>query len=100
MSSADSTAADAASADAAAGAAGEPDSAQARQPVLRVVRGNPSAQELAALTAVISARQAAAAHAASGHAPQPRSEWGHPARAHRRPLRVGPDQWRRSAWAQ
>jgi hypothetical protein len=70
------------------------------QPVLRVVRGDLTSEELAALVAVVAARNAAAAHAAANASgPRPRSEWGHPARAVRRPLRVGPDAWRRSAWA-
>ena len=70
------------------------------QPVLRVVKGDPTPEELAALVAVVAARNAAAAHAAAaGARPRPRSEWGHPVRAHRTPHRVGPDAWRRSAWA-
>jgi sarcosine oxidase gamma subunit len=68
------------------------------KPVLRVVKGDLTPEELAALVAVVAARNAAAAHAASRSTKRPRSEWGHPARAHRTPLRVGPDQWRRSAW--
>jgi hypothetical protein len=69
-------------------------------PVLRVVRGDLTSEELAALVAVVAARNAAAAHAAANASgPKPRSEWGHPARSHRTPLRVGPDAWRRSAWA-
>jgi sarcosine oxidase gamma subunit len=68
------------------------------KPVLRVVKGDLTPEELAALVAVVAARNAAAAHAASRGKKRPRSEWGHPARAHRTPIRVGPDQWRRSAW--
>ncbi|KQO42255.1 hypothetical protein ASF37_12000 [Aeromicrobium sp. Leaf289] len=67
--------------------------------MLRVVRGDLSPEELAALVAVVAARNAAAANAAAGAKPAPRSEWGHPVRAHRTPHRVGPDAWRRSAWA-
>ncbi|TXL57319.1 acyl-CoA carboxylase subunit epsilon [Aeromicrobium terrae] len=69
------------------------------KPVLRVVKGDLTPEELAALVAVVAARNAAAAHAASRTRKRPRSEWGHPARAHRTPLRVGPGQWRRSAWS-
>ncbi|MEH3033027.1 MAG: acyl-CoA carboxylase subunit epsilon [Aeromicrobium erythreum] len=69
------------------------------KPVLRVVKGDPTPEELAALVAVVQARGAAAAAAAARQVRPPRTEWGHPARAVRRPLRVGPDQWRRSAWA-
>jgi hypothetical protein len=69
------------------------------KPVLRVVKGDLTEEELAALLAVVAARNAAAANAAARATKRPRSEWGHPARLMRRPLRVGPDQWRRSAWA-
>ena len=65
------------------------------KPLLRVVKGNPTAEELAALVAVVAARSAAVAPAK----PKLRSEWGHPARAARGPHRPGPDAWRRSAWA-
>lgn len=68
-------------------------------PALRVVRGDPSPHELAALIAVVSARNAAAAAVPRGRSRSVRSEWGHPARAHLQRPRVGPDQWRRSAWA-
>lgn len=65
-----------------------------RAPLLRVVKGDLTAEELAALVAVIAARAVGGAPAK----PQPRSEWGHPARLVRTPLRPGPDAWRRSAW--
>ena len=69
------------------------------KPVLRVVKGDLTPEELAALVAVVAARNAAAAHAAARSAkPKPRSEWGHPRRMARRPHTFGPDQWRRSAW--
>lgn len=67
-------------------------------PLLRVVKGDPTAEELAALVAVVAARNAAAAAAASASTPKPRSEWGHPVRLHRGPHRVGPGQWRASSW--
>jgi hypothetical protein len=69
------------------------------KPILRVVKGDLTPEELAALVAVVAARNAAAAHAAARSAKRPRSEWGHPGHAVRRPHRVGIDQWRRSAWA-
>jgi len=65
------------------------------KPVLRVVKGDPTPEELAALIAVIAARSAAGAPAKKPL----RSEWGHPARAVRGAHRPGPDAWRRSAWA-
>ncbi|MEJ7636213.1 acyl-CoA carboxylase subunit epsilon [Aeromicrobium sp.] len=68
------------------------------QPVLRVVKGDLTPEELAALVAVVAARNAAAAHAAARTRPQIRSQWGHPARMARAPHRFGPDQWRRSAF--
>jgi hypothetical protein len=65
------------------------------EPLLRVVKGDLTAEELAALVAVVTARGTAVAP------PKPslRSEWGHPARMVRRPHRPGPDAWRRSGWA-
>ena len=65
------------------------------KPLLRVVKGDPTPEELAALIAVVAARSA------GGTPPKKslRSEWGHPARAVRGPHRPGPDAWRRSAWA-
>ena len=62
--------------------------------LLRVVKGNPTPEELAALVAVVAAQSAAAPAK-----PKPRSEWGHPARAVRGLHRPGTDAWRRSAWA-
>ena len=68
------------------------------KPVLRVVKGDLTPEELAALVAVIAARNAAAAHAASRTKTAPRSQWGHPARVARTPHRFGPGQWRSSAF--
>jgi hypothetical protein len=67
------------------------------RPWLRVVSGNPTADELAALVAVLAAAQARASQAAAAAAPTRRSAWGLPASAFRQPLRHGPDAWRRSA---
>ncbi|HEX3387848.1 MAG TPA: acyl-CoA carboxylase epsilon subunit [Streptosporangiaceae bacterium] len=65
------------------------------QPVLSVVSGRPTAEEVAAVTAVVlAARQrAAAARAALGPAP---SAWLDRASLTRAPLRPGPGAWRRS----
>jgi Acyl-CoA carboxylase epsilon subunit len=65
------------------------------QPLLRVVRGEPSAEELAALTVVLTALS------------QPRERrravpvggWADNGAAHRRPLRPGPGGWRAAGWA-
>ncbi|MGI8701796.1 MAG: acyl-CoA carboxylase subunit epsilon [Nocardioidaceae bacterium] len=71
-------------------AAEEPDS-----PLLRVVRGDPTAEELAALVAVLSARADSTGRAAGPAAPQ--SAWAAPRLRTRRPLHPRPDEWRRSA---
>jgi hypothetical protein len=63
--------------------------------LLRVVRGEPSAEELAALVAVVSARASSASGSADA-APR-RSAWGDPARGVRQPVSPGRDGWRASA---
>jgi Acyl-CoA carboxylase epsilon subunit len=68
------------------------------QPVLSVVSGRPTAEEVATVTAVVSAvlaarQRAAAARAALGPAP---SAWLDRATLTRAPLRPGPGAWRRS----
>ena len=65
---------------------------QPAAPVLRVVRGNPDAAELAALVTVIAAASASAA-AAAAHRPQ-RSAWAAHDRGVRAPLTSG--GWARS----
>ncbi|KAA1422433.1 acyl-CoA carboxylase subunit epsilon [Mumia zhuanghuii] len=68
-------------------------------PLLRVVKGDPTAEELAALVAVVAARGAAAAvAAASSGAPRRRSAWGDPALAVRPVHSHGSNGWRRSAF--
>jgi hypothetical protein len=63
------------------------------RPLLRVVRGTPDDEELAALTAVV-------ASIASGPRPAPeqapRSRWADRAALVRRPLPFGPGAWRAS----
>ncbi len=63
------------------------------EPLLRVVKGDPTPEELAALVAVVGVRRGAGA----APAPRPRPLWGHPAAAMRRPHRAGPGAWRASA---
>ena len=75
-------------------AAGGSEATEPTKPLLRIIKGDPTPEELAALIAVVAARSAGAPAK-----PKLRSEWGHPARAVRRPHRPGPDAWRRSAWA-
>ncbi|MGH3648437.1 MAG: acyl-CoA carboxylase epsilon subunit [Micromonosporaceae bacterium] len=62
--------------------------------VLRVVRGAPTDEELAALTVVVAARAAAGGAEAPATAP---SEWRNRAALVRKPLHPGPGAWRASA---
>ncbi|MFF6785675.1 acyl-CoA carboxylase epsilon subunit [Streptomyces sp. NPDC012510] len=65
--------------------------------VIKVVRGNPTPEELAAALAVVQARAAAATAEPPGAAP--RDSWSDPARiaAHRLPT-PGPTTWSRTYW--
>jgi hypothetical protein len=64
-------------------------------PALRVVRGAPSPEELAVVTAIVAAAGSGRAEAApTVH----RGGWSDPAGKHRRPLLPGPNAWRASAW--
>ncbi|MFE7901944.1 acyl-CoA carboxylase epsilon subunit [Streptomyces sp. NPDC057424] len=65
---------------------------------IKVVRGNPTPEELAAALAVVRARAAAAAAAPPG-APETRDSWSDPSRiaAHRLP-QPGPAAWGRTYW--
>ena len=60
-------------------------------PVLRVVKGDATPEEVAALVAVIASLSGTAPAE-----PNPRSTWAHPARAMRPVLRPGPGAWRAS----
>ena len=66
-------------------------------PPIRVLHGQPSPEELAAVLAVVSAR--AAANAARADDTAPPSVWSDRARNMRRPAHPGPNVWRTSAWA-
>jgi hypothetical protein len=68
--------------------------AEPTKPVLRVVRGELTPEELAALVAVIAARNTGA----PARKARPRSEWAHPAHRMRGWHRHGPDAWHRSAF--
>jgi hypothetical protein len=64
--------------------------------VIRVVSGDPSSDELAAVTAVIAALAAEeAARAAAVVALPVESAWSQSRRALRQPLHAGPGQWGR-----
>ena len=70
---------------------------QQKKPMLRVVRGDATAQEVAALVAVLAAR-ATTATATEKPAPR-RSEWARHERRMRRPMHPSPNGWRASAFA-
>ena len=59
-------------------------------PLLRVVKGEPSAEELAALTVVV----AAVSQRRERRRPTPVGAWASYADAHRRPQLPGPGGWR------
>nr|WP_221442383.1 acyl-CoA carboxylase epsilon subunit [Nocardiopsis algeriensis] len=63
---------------------------------MSVVRGGAGPEEIAALTAVLAARAAAARSADEAPAERP-SGWRNRARGLRTPLRPGPGAWRTSA---
>jgi hypothetical protein len=65
------------------------------QPLLRIVKGDPTSEEVAALVSVVSALAAGAQ--ATDAAAQPRPEWGAPPPNMPAPHRHGPGAWRASA---
>jgi hypothetical protein len=67
--------------------------------MIKVIRGNPTPEELAAALAVVQARAAATASAARSGAVPPAAEWSDPARiARRRSQQPGPRAWARTYW--
>jgi Acyl-CoA carboxylase epsilon subunit len=68
------------------------------RPILRVVRGDATPEEIAALVAVLLARSADAG--APGQARSVPGSWADRSRQLRRPLSPGPGAWRRSALPQ
>ena len=65
-------------------------------PVLKVVAGDPSAEELAALTVALSA--VLAARGGPAEPVRVASGWADRSRMMGAPPSPGPDAWRRSAW--
>jgi acyl-CoA carboxylase epsilon subunit len=65
------------------------------RPILRVVRGDATPEEIAALVAVLLARSADAE--ASGQARSVSGSWADRSGQIRRPLSPGPGAWRRTA---
>ena len=63
-------------------------------PDLRIVRGEPSAEEIAAITAVVSAVAVGPATEGGAPAKPAPGRWNDPAYAHRRLWAVGPGGWR------
>ncbi|MDQ0794358.1 acyl-CoA carboxylase epsilon subunit [Streptomyces sp. B1I3] len=67
--------------------------------MIKVVRGNPTPEELAAALAVVRARAAAAAATPPSGAPLPPEQWSDPGRIARQgSLRPGPRSWARTYW--
>ena len=60
------------------------------EPLLKIVKGDPSPEEVAALVAVVGALGSAA----TAPAPSPRPEWNAPHRLLRPPHQPGPAGWR------
>ncbi|MFI6939529.1 acyl-CoA carboxylase epsilon subunit [Streptomyces sp. NPDC050418] len=66
--------------------------------MIKVVRGNPTPEELAAALAVVQARAASLSATGPG-APAPADAWSDPARvARRRTPAPGPTSWARTYW--
>lgn len=65
---------------------------QTGRPHLRLIRGNATPEEIAAIVALLAARPASA----QAPAPSARSAWADPARALRGPLATGTGAWTRS----
>ncbi|HSA53094.1 MAG TPA: acyl-CoA carboxylase subunit epsilon [Yinghuangia sp.] len=64
--------------------------------MIKIVRGEPTPEELAAIVTVVAARASAAGPA---EAPATPSQWNAPARLVRTPLHPGPGAWQASGWA-
>lgn len=66
--------------------------------MIKVIRGNPTREELAAALAVVQARAAAVAAVSSG-APELPGQWSDPGRVGRRGRHLpGPRAWARTYW--
>jgi Acyl-CoA carboxylase epsilon subunit len=71
------------------------ESGPAAEPALAIAGGNPSAEEIAAVVTVLSARLGPADATRAGHAT--RSRWSERSRLLREPLQRGPGAWPASA---
>jgi acyl-CoA carboxylase epsilon subunit len=74
------------------------DDRPAGEPALRVVRGDATPDEIAALVAVLMARSGPASGAVRRLSGPARGAWSDRSRQLRRPLHPGPGAWRRSGW--
>jgi len=68
---------------------------EAGRPVLRVIRGDATPEEIAALLVVVAARARAVPAAPE---PRPDAAWSDRAQIMRAPVAPGPGAWRASAW--
>ncbi|MFJ4919776.1 acyl-CoA carboxylase subunit epsilon [Streptomyces sp. NPDC088725] len=67
--------------------------------MIKVIRGNPTPEELAAAVTVVQARAAAAEGAGRPSTAQARAAWSSPARITRHPLPApSPGAWARTYW--
>jgi hypothetical protein len=66
-------------------------------PALVIARGNPSAEQIAAVVAALAATAAARSAGAASARPAVRSQWAARSRLLRAPLLRGPGGWRSSA---
>ncbi|WP_406142007.1 acyl-CoA carboxylase subunit epsilon [Streptomyces sp. NBC_01089] len=65
--------------------------------MIKVVRGNPTAEELAAMVAVLSADRTAGPTGGPAPGPRPAGAWGSPPLLLRTPHTYGPAGWRTPA---
>ena len=72
------------------------ESATGGEPILRLVRGDATPEEIAALVAVLMSRSGDEESAAPGADAPARSAWADRSRLLCRPLHPGPGAWRRS----
>ncbi len=73
-----------------------PEEAPAGRPALRVVRGEPTADELAVVTAVIAAASRGGDSGPGAEQVPPRNRWADPFDVHQRPWLHGVGGWRTS----
>jgi hypothetical protein len=76
----------------------EGDTPEERRAQFRVVRGEPSDTEVAALTVALTVVAAAPSAPSRSAAPAARDRWSDPSARFRTPLHPGPGAWRMSTW--